>query len=871
MNDPLHALPAGHRLGGYRIERVLGSGGFGITYYARDIDIGKLVAIKEYLPNEFALRTGTGAVAPKSADDQAHYQWGLERFLEEARTLARFKHSHLNKVYRFFEDNGTAYIVLEYIEGETLSQILRREGQLDAARLERLLKELLSGLEEMHKAGFVHRDIKPGNIMLRENGAAVLLDFGAARQAIGQRSKYITSILTPGYAPIEQYSPKGDDIGPWTDLYALGMVAYRCISGIADGALLDAAARARLARKSKKGTDLAPAVELDKSHHDSCLLKAVDWCIQVYGDERPQNTADMREVLAGNEKPVRLKKHAGGRDDQETEVQCKRFVEVFGREPSLDAKDADGLTDLHYAAAAGMSALARFLLDAGADVHARMKEDENLLTEVSKRKLRALAKTNIFDNLPRTGTPLHWAAWKNARDTAELLLSRGADIHATDKDDLTPLHWAVRKNARDTAQLLISRGADLHENDKYGNTPLHWAVRSNACDAADLLISHGADFQAKNKYGRTPLHWATRNNACDAAQLLISHGADVQATDKNDLTPLHWAAWKNARDAAELLISREADLQATDKDDLTPLHWAAKENAQDTAELLISRGADIQAKRKEHRWPSYWTAVEMGMKRQIHITAAELNSLEADIRTKAEYGDTPLHWAALHNARDTAQLLISRGADIQAKDEHGHTPLHCAARNNACDAAELLISLGADIHAKKEDGDTPLHWAARHNSRDTAQLLISHGAHIQAKDNNGRMPLHRAAGSNARDTTELLISLGADVQAKDNNGSTSLHDAAWGNAPDAAQLLISHGADIHAKDKGGNTPLYDAAMQDARGIVELLISLGADVHAKGVGGFTPLRMAADKNVRKKALILNLAPDADVAEMEELFF
>ncbi len=235
MNEHLHALPAGHRLDKYRIERVLGSGGFGITYYAQDSDIGKQVAIKEYFPCEGAVRTDGATVKPKSTDDQKEYQWGPERVLDEARALAHFKHPYINEVYGFLEDNGTAYIVLEYIEGKTLWQLLKREGRLDEDPLRRLLEELLSGLEEVHQAGFVHRDIKPLNIMLRENGDAVLLDFGAARQAAGRRSKSITTLRTRGYAPIEQYSSKGGDIGPWTDLYSLGMVAYRCVSGIGDG------------------------------------------------------------------------------------------------------------------------------------------------------------------------------------------------------------------------------------------------------------------------------------------------------------------------------------------------------------------------------------------------------------------------------------------------------------------------------------------------------------------------------------------------------------------------------------------------------------------------------------------------------------
>ena len=301
MTDHLHALPAGHRLNEYRIEGVIGSGGFGITYLARDIQLDKTVAIKEYLPSDFAVRTDTTTVQPKSTADQDDYQWGLARFLDEARTLARFEHPHLNHVHRYFEDNNTAYLVLDYIEGETLSDLLRREGRLESTHLQRLVTELLSGLDEVHSAGYVHRDVKPSNIMLRKNGSSVLLDFGAARQVLGQRSKSITSVLTPGYAPIEQYDQKGDDIGPWTDLYALGMVAYRCVSGISETKLLDAITRARLERKGKQDQDMVPAVEVGKGHYPLPLLKAIDWAIKVEENERPQNVAAIQEMIAGDE------------------------------------------------------------------------------------------------------------------------------------------------------------------------------------------------------------------------------------------------------------------------------------------------------------------------------------------------------------------------------------------------------------------------------------------------------------------------------------------------------------------------------------------------------------------------------------------
>ena len=296
--DHIHALPPGTRFEEYRLDAVLGAGGFGITYRAYDAHLDKFVAIKEYLPVEFATRTEASTVVPHSNADAQDYHWGLTRFLDEARTLARFDHPHLNRVHRFFESNGTAYMVLEYINGETLADRLSREPYLEEADLQRLLDEVLSGLAVMHEAGYVHRDIKPGNLMLREeDGSAVVLDFGAARQAVGQRSKPITSILTPGYAPVEQYDGKVDRVGPWTDIYALGMVAYRCISGMGDSELPDAVAR--MLAHTKGGTTLLPAVEAGKGKYNPKLLEAIDWAMEVDEEDRPQSVEAWRQALAG--------------------------------------------------------------------------------------------------------------------------------------------------------------------------------------------------------------------------------------------------------------------------------------------------------------------------------------------------------------------------------------------------------------------------------------------------------------------------------------------------------------------------------------------------------------------------------------------
>ena len=287
---PLHALPQGHRLQEYELVRVLGFGGFGMTYLGFDHNLDKAVAIKEFLPSDLATRTADRSVAPQVSDFRDDFQWGLERFLDEARTLARFDHHHIIKVHRFFEAHGTAYIVMEYAEGEILSAYLERKGTLSEAELKGILYPLLDGLEVVHKADFLHRDIKPGNIILRaEDGSPVLLDFGTARQAIGVKSRSVTSIVTPGYAPIEQYSSRGNQ-GAWTDIYALGGVCYRALTGQVPD---DATDRVW-------NDPLIPVSQRCAGQASQAFLAAIDLALSVDERDRPQSVAAWRETLGAS-------------------------------------------------------------------------------------------------------------------------------------------------------------------------------------------------------------------------------------------------------------------------------------------------------------------------------------------------------------------------------------------------------------------------------------------------------------------------------------------------------------------------------------------------------------------------------------------
>ena len=241
----LHALPSGTVLREYVVESVLGSGGFGVVYRAHHTDVGTPVAIKVYLPVDCAVRSGQ-AVEPGSGSATTTYQAGLQRFAKEAQQLEKFRRlSGIVSVRGFFHANGTAYLVMDYEDGLPLLEFLRRreaEGSpATEADLLAVAVPLLKALSVVHKAAFFHRDIKPANIFIRREDAVsgrpaepVLIDFGAAKQVHAAHTRSQTSFCTPGYAPLEQLSTSAEDLGPWTDLYALGAVMWRMVAGGVD-------------------------------------------------------------------------------------------------------------------------------------------------------------------------------------------------------------------------------------------------------------------------------------------------------------------------------------------------------------------------------------------------------------------------------------------------------------------------------------------------------------------------------------------------------------------------------------------------------------------------------------------------------------
>lgn len=287
-----HALPLGEMIEEFRIVQVLGTGSFGVVYQGDNTYLDETVAIKEFLPTELASRMPNGRIEPLSAATKEGYEWALERFLQEAKTLWGLahpaRHRNIIRVTRFRKLNGSAYMFMEFERGRPFSAVLEEQGALPFEELRDIVVALLSGLGRVHSGGILHRDIKPANVLIRSDGSPVLIDFGSARYVAkgGERSVFAT--FTPLYAALEQHQEVGEQ-GPWTDIYGLGATMYRAVTGLAPKS-----ASQRLLSDPQQ-----PASELCRGRYPESFLRAIDHACALDPGKRPQSVAEWREELLG--------------------------------------------------------------------------------------------------------------------------------------------------------------------------------------------------------------------------------------------------------------------------------------------------------------------------------------------------------------------------------------------------------------------------------------------------------------------------------------------------------------------------------------------------------------------------------------------
>lgn len=287
----LSILPENHILHDCKIVSLLGRGGFGVTYKACDINLEKTVAIKEYFPNDIAVRQGDFSIQPISKKYENAYNVGRDNFIQEARTVSRFEHMNFARVNTLFEANNTGYMIMRYEKGQNIKEI-RKSRQFTESELLKIVFNILDALELLHNEHYIHRDIKPENIIIRDCGTPVLIDFGSARSAHGQTERDLTCMVSPGYAPIEQYvsNSKSDKQGAWTDIYGLSATLYYMISGIAPSAAIN---RGDSILRTNRDT-YVPIELIAKNQYSKSLLKAIDNGLAFAQNKRPQSIAEWR-------------------------------------------------------------------------------------------------------------------------------------------------------------------------------------------------------------------------------------------------------------------------------------------------------------------------------------------------------------------------------------------------------------------------------------------------------------------------------------------------------------------------------------------------------------------------------------------------
>ena len=309
-----HALPSGFELVCYKIKDILGQGGFGITYLATDENLNRSVAIKEFMPLEFVTRDLTdSSIKLVAKDKQEIFEWGLDRFRKEAQILAHFKHPNIVQVLSLFDENNTAYMVMEYENGTQFGELLEKKCAFSEPKLVRIVLPILDGLKRIHDKGFIHRDIKPSNIYIRSDNSPVLLDFGSARESNIEKTSSLTSLVTHGYAPFEQYNMHGGENqqGPWTDIYSLAATLYHAITGKKPK---DAMSRATAILGGEKDPYECLASKSEEYiKYSPNFLRAIDTALNFKAHQRPQSVDAWLQMLSNKEKLTKPPRDASSR------------------------------------------------------------------------------------------------------------------------------------------------------------------------------------------------------------------------------------------------------------------------------------------------------------------------------------------------------------------------------------------------------------------------------------------------------------------------------------------------------------------------------------------------------------------------------
>ena len=747
-------------IGGYQILGELGHGAMGVVYHGRDPAIGRPVAIK-------VIRIQAESTAEEGAELR-------QRLIREASAAGKLSHPGIVTIYQLGEEGQDVFVVMEFVQGASLQQLIGAKPGLDRARALEIIRQIAEGLDYAHRAGIVHRDIKPGNILVREDGCVKIADFGLAKM-VQDHTRSLTavgvSLGSPAYMSPEQI--RAEQIDGRSDQFSLGILAYQLLAG-----------------HLPFSGDTAHAVMYQIVASDP--LAPPGACENL----SPQIVAALKKALA---------KNAADRYPN-----CIAFARELAVEQAASAAVSDAptvkvasLPSSSHTAPTGPPAKAKssLLVPAILALVVILAGGGYWLFHSKGSSAPGATASPATNPASKPDPPLLVAIQEGRLEDAKSLIAKGADVNAANATGITPLIRAAGDLPNNSAAvtLLLEKGASVEAQNNRGETALYRAASEGKDDAIRLLLAHKANPNAKANDGTTPLLAAVISGHASAMKALMDAGGDIEIADARGNRALMIAAEGprgilNNAPFVQTLLDKGAKIEAQDEQGRTALYRAATERKTDAVRVLIDKKANVNA--------------------------------------RANNGGTPLLEAVVHGSLPTVQLLLEHGADVDQADAQANTPLMVAAEGNGYmpnNAPMVAALLGAKAKIDLQDarGRSALYRAAAEGKEDALRVLLDKKANINLKASDGSSPLLAAVTSGGVGAATLLADRAADVNAADASGNTPLMAAAdnfahLANPADMVSPLLGHGAKVDLKDARGRTALDRATENKNTAVIELL-------------------------------------------------
>ncbi|SCV49926.1 related to Ca2+/calmodulin-dependent protein kinase Ibeta2 [Fusarium fujikuroi] len=810
--DPDAPPSAPHRQERWKKVRTLGHGGQGDVILQTCTDGGR----------SFANRA-VKRIWLESENSKRYYRRELE-------SIVKFSHEkyaqYFVKSLGWYATSNKLYIAMEYFPDGDLYAYIRDHRRLTDDECSHITSQLLSGVAVMHEAGFAHRDVKPQNILvykipqdLAPNSWWVkLADFGISKKLGAETTGTTLAPGTPLYMAPEllQYNSQSILAENYfkADIRAIGITAFFILTKSVPfrsqlailhytGNLEDLATILVSFQVTENAQNFGKATYIDSplaarnSNAGGIKQPSISSCRSSVQD----STGVTTEISTLASQTV-SQRWTGNFHDLDilpkTRDQVQNMYNITSRvrEMEIPIAETQWITEKQNHRPASMGNLIRNPQNPG------IWRDVNILQQLRGwigtgdiDMVRLLVDRGIDVNAPdKNGrTPLHLSATIGNVEMVRVLCEGGAVIETTNKSGHTPLQVAAMKGHTDVAELLLEKGADIEASDNYGGfTPLGFAASMNHPAVRRLLLDKGANVEATNQAGYTPLISAAKSGSEALTKLLLNHGAHIEATDKSGGTPLIWAARAGSEGVIEHLIHHGANVNVREYSGFTPLRESRKKGHNAVEKLLLKAGARSEVRSPELS-SSLHEAAQRGYYDQMIIL---LRRRRATIEDKDDFGRTPLILAAAEGHMNTASLLLIHGANMEAFDHSNYTPLMAASDQDRTSMVAMLVRYNADVWARDIEGNTSMSLASRKGHLGTVVCLCTRNGLVNTPNNSGETPLVLAAKGGHTEVAKKLLDAGADINASDNKGFTPLIMAAEQGHVQTVKLLVERKAHL---------------------------------------------------------------------------